>query len=511
MRHRGQNRQAKEQQQRRKRDAHKERGEVTQVAQENAQAEARDETHALRKLKTALGARLAARLVTEELQRGLSHLAKQAHQRDENERGGGNRGALYKDLPAPVHLEGRQAVRAVIEAAHGLGKERDAERGAQKRRDHAHDGGKCQVVQHNLAAAIAAGEQRADDGALLLDSGVGEHHEDKRHNHDDDVEQRRPHHGVAVHIVARIANALVGVGISQVVDARIGVGQRLDHILLGIDAVRGGEVAVVKGKGVGVGGRTAGVLERGEASVGDLGHAIGDGVDRKVGVIEEQRLAIGLGHDAADGVGASLELDLVAHSKIVVGGKDTVDCHLIVRLGLPALTVGREVDFGAVRIGAQGTLGAVVASRLFDDGVDGEILVERDAADVVGCILGCLELIFGGLEGGGHAAVLDRVCIAHVVNEAADGIRREQKARGKGDASAHKQKDAQVLADIAAQLARESLCERCHGVAYQSRSAAAMGDSLSSSSTMRPSRRRSTRFAMRAMAALWVTMMMVQP
>ena len=511
VRHRGQDRQAKEQKQRPKRDAHEERGEVAQVAQEDAQAEAGDKAHAFRQLQTALGTRLATRLVTKELQRRLAHFAEQTRQRDEDERGGGDHSALHKDFPAPVHLEGRQAVRAVVETAHGLGKERNAERGAQKCREHAHDGGKCQVVQHDLAAAIAAGEQRADDGALLLDGGVGEHHKDKRHDHDDDVEQRHPHHGVAVHVVARIANALIGIGIDQIVHARIGIGQRLDHILLRIDAIRGGEVAIGKGKGVGVGRRATGILERNKTGVGDLGHAIGDGVHRKVRIVEEQRLAIGLRHDAADGVGAPLELDLIADGEVVIGGKDAVDGHLIVRLGLPALTVGRDIDLGAVRIGAQRALGAVVAGGLFYDGVDGEILVERDAADVVGCILGYLELIFGGLEGGSYAAVLNRVVFAHVINEAADGMRREQKARGKGDASAHKQKDAQVLADIAAQLARETFCERCHGVAYQSRSAAATGDSLSSSSTMRPSRRRSTRFAMRAMAALWVTMMMVQP
>ena len=366
-------------------------------------------------------------------------------------------------------------------------------------------------MQHDFATAIAAGEQRADDGALLLDGGVGEHHKDKRHDHDDDVEQRHPHHGVAVHVVARIANALVGIGIDQIVHARIGIDQRLDHILLRIDAVRGGEPAVGKSEGVGVGRRATGILERGKAGVGDLGNAIRDGVHRKVRIVEEQRLAIGLRHDAADGVGAALKLDLIAHGEVVVGGEDTVDCHLIVRLGLPAFAVGRNVNLGAMRVGAQGALGAVVASRLFDDGVDREVLVERNAADVLSRVFGSLELIFGGLEGGSHAAVLDRVRIAHVVNEAADGMRREQKARREGDASAHKQKDAQVLADIAAQLARETFCERCHGAAYQSSSAAATGDSLSSSSTMRPSRRRSTRLAMRAMAALWVTMMMVQP
>lgn len=321
VRHRGQDRQAKEQQQRGKRNAHEERGEVAQVAQEDAQAKARDKAHALRQLQAALGARFAARLVTKELQRRLAHLAKQAHQRDEDERGSGNHGALHKNLPAPVHLEGRQAVRTVIEAAHGLGKERDAERGAQKRRDHAHDGGKCQVVQHDLAAAIAAGEQRANDGALLLDGGVGKDHKDERHDHDDNVEQRHPHHGVAVYVVARVANTLVGIGVDQIVHARIGIGQRLDHILLRIDAIRGGEVAIGKSKGVGVGRCTTGILERGKAGVGDLGHTIGDGVHRKVRIVEEQRLAIGLGHDAADGVGAALKLNLIAHDKVVVGGK----------------------------------------------------------------------------------------------------------------------------------------------------------------------------------------------
>lgn len=115
-------------------------------------------------------------------------------------------------------------------------------------------------MQHDLASTIAAGEQRADDGALLLDGGVGKDHKDERHDHDDDVEQRHPHHGVAVYVVARIANALVGIGVDEVIHARIGVGQRLDHILLRIDAIRGGEVAIGKGKGVGVGGRAAGIL-----------------------------------------------------------------------------------------------------------------------------------------------------------------------------------------------------------------------------------------------------------
>ncbi len=48
VRHRGENRQAKEQKQRGERDAYEECGEVAEIAQEDAQAEARDEAHALR-------------------------------------------------------------------------------------------------------------------------------------------------------------------------------------------------------------------------------------------------------------------------------------------------------------------------------------------------------------------------------------------------------------------------------------------------------------------------------
>ena len=48
VRHRGENRQAEEQKQRGEGDAYEECGEVAEIAQEDAQAEARDEAHALR-------------------------------------------------------------------------------------------------------------------------------------------------------------------------------------------------------------------------------------------------------------------------------------------------------------------------------------------------------------------------------------------------------------------------------------------------------------------------------
>ena len=108
-----------------------------------------------------------------------------------------------------------------------------------------------------------------------------------------------------------------------------------------------------------------------------------------------------------------------------------------------------------MHIGAQRTLGAVIAGGLLYGRVYGEVLVERDAADAFGRVFGSLELGVGRLEGSRHAAVLDRVLVAHIVDEAAYGVGCEQKARREGDAAAHEQKDAQVFTKIVAQLAGE--------------------------------------------------------
>ena len=129
--HRWQDGQGKQQQQRREAYAHEQRGEVAQVAQEDANAEAGGKAQALRQPEPALGARLTARLVPEELQRGLSHLAEQAEERDEDEEGGGRHGALQEDAPVPAHLEGGQAVGAVVEVLHRGREESDAKHAAQ--------------------------------------------------------------------------------------------------------------------------------------------------------------------------------------------------------------------------------------------------------------------------------------------------------------------------------------------------------------------------------------------
>ena len=59
----------------------------------------------------------------------------------EDERGGRYHGAFDDNLPAPKDVEGRQAVGAVVEVAHGLGEEGNAERASQARCKNSHDGG----------------------------------------------------------------------------------------------------------------------------------------------------------------------------------------------------------------------------------------------------------------------------------------------------------------------------------------------------------------------------------
>lgn len=259
-------------------------------------------------------------------------------------------------------------------------------------------------------------------------------------------------------VVGGVADALVGVRVNELVHACVGLGEGTDHVLLGIGALGHREAAVTEAERVGVGRRAARVLERPEAGLGNLGHAIGDGVDREVGVVGKQRLAVGLRHDADDGIRASGERDLVPDGEAVVGGKDAVDGNLVVSLRDAPLAVGGEVDLGAVRVGAQRAARAVVALRLAEARVNGEVLVDVDAADAVRGVACGVELGLGGLEARGEAAVLYCVLVAHAVDDDADGVRGEKKARGQGDGGAHEEEDADVLAQVVAQLPGEAPC-----------------------------------------------------
>ncbi len=460
--HRRQDAQAEEQQQRRERDAHEERREVAEVPQEDAQAEAGREAQALGQRQAALGAGFAARLVAQELQRRLAHLAKKPDQRDAHEHRHGDHRRLDHDAPAPAHVKRRQAVGAVVEILHGDGEDVHAQGHADARGEHAHDARQQQVVGHELAAPVAARQQRADDGALLLDGRRGEDHEHERHDHDDDLQQHDPHGRVAGDVLGRVADALVGVGVEKVVHARVGVGECAHHVPLDVGAFGHAESAVVEDVGIGVGGRGAGLLERSETGVGDLGHAEAQGVHGKGGVVLEKRLAVGLGHDAHDAVCPAGELDRVAHGQVVVRGEDAVDGHLVVGLGYRALAVGGDVHLGAVDVGAQPALIRVLGAGLGERRVDGEVLIDCHAAGALGRPRRRVELCVRGLEGGRKAAVLDHVFVAHAVHDDFDGVRCQKEPRGQGDGAAHEQEDAQVLAQVVLELAREPLEEGRH-------------------------------------------------
>ena len=393
--------------------------------------------------------------MAKELQGSPSRLVKQRQQRDADEKRGGDHGRLDEDSPVPAHVEGRQAVAAVVEVAHGAGEERHAQRGAQAGGEKPHRGGKRQVVQDQLPPAVAAGHERSYDGALLLDGGVGQHHEDEGHDDDDDVQERGPHGRVAGDVVGGVANALVGVGVYELVDARVGVGEGADHVLLGVGALGHGEASVRKAEGVRVGRGAPGGLQGGKALGRDLGHAVGERVDREVGVAGKEGLAVGQGEDARHGVGAPAEKDLVTQGETVVGCKDAVDGHLVVGGRLAPLAVGGEVHLRAVDVGAQRAVGAVVVLGVPEARVDGEVLVDVDAAHAVGRPAHGVELGVGGSEAGGHAAVLNGVLVAHTVHDDVDGVRGQQKARGQGHAAAHEQEDAEVLAYVLSQLAGE--------------------------------------------------------
>ena len=196
MRHGRQNCQREQQQHAGEPDSHEQRGEIAQVAQEHPHAEARGKAQALGQGKTALDAAFAG-FVAQKLQRGVTHLAQKPQQRDAHERRHGQHGGLREHAPAPGGVVRRQAVAAVIQVAHRLAHQGVAGHVAYHGRRDAHRRGQRQVVRHQLAATITAGQQRADDRAFLLDGARRQHHEHERHDGDDHVQQHAPHGGVA--------------------------------------------------------------------------------------------------------------------------------------------------------------------------------------------------------------------------------------------------------------------------------------------------------------------------
>ena len=365
VRHGRQNGQREQQQHAGKPDSHEQRGEISQVAQEHPHAEARDEAQALGQGKTALHAAFAG-FVAQKLQRGVTHLPQKPQQRDAYERRHGQRGGLREHAPAPGGVVRRQAVAAVIQVAHRLAHQGVAGHVAYHGRYDAHRRWQRQVVRHQLAATITAGQQRADDRAFLLDGARCQHHEHERHDDDDHVQKHAPHGGVARNIVGGVTDSLVGARIGQVVHGRPGGGKCAHHVLLGVGALRHGQVTVGETHRVRVRRLVPGGLKRCETAFGNLGHAERQRVHREIGVALEQRLVIGGRHDAAHGEALAEQLHLLADGYAVVRGEHAVDGNLVGCLGHAPLGVCGQVNLGAMLIDAQRAVAAVVSLRVVE-------------------------------------------------------------------------------------------------------------------------------------------------
>ena len=209
-----------------------------------------------------------------------------------------------------------------------------------------------------------------------------------------------------------------------------------------------------------------GGLKRRETAFGNLGHAERQRVHREIGVVLEQGLVVRGRHDAAHSEALAEQLHLLAECYAVVRGEHAVDGHLVSGLGHAAFGVCGQVNLGAMLINAQRAVAAVVSLRVVEIGVEGPVAEDVRAArsGVARRIGGDVQLLVGGFEGGGEARVLDRVLLGHVIDDDADGMRCQQKARRQRDGHGHQQEDAQVFPQIVLQLAREALAQRrCHG------------------------------------------------
>ena len=397
--------------------------------QEHAQAEARSEAQALGQGKTALYAAFAG-FVAQKLQRSVTHLAQKPQQRDDHERRHGQHGGLCEHAPAPGGVVGRQAVAAVIQVAHRLAHQGVADHVAHRGGRDAHRRRQRQVVRHQLPATIPAGQQRADDRAFLFDGARRQHHEHERHDGDDHVQKHAPHGGVARNVVGGVTDSLVGAPVGQVVHGRPGGGKRAHHVFFGVGALGHGKVAVDETHRVRVCRLVPGGLKRRETAFGNLGHAERQRVHREIGVVLEQGLVVRGRHDAAHGEALAEQLHLLADGYAVVRGEHAVDGHLVGGLGHAALGVCGQVNLGAMLIDAQCAVAAVVSLRVVEIRVEGPVAEDVRAArsGSAGRVGGGVQLLVGGFEGGGEARVLDRVLLGHVVDDDADGVRRQQKA-----------------------------------------------------------------------------------
>ena len=298
-----------------------------------------------------------------------------------------------------------------------------------------------------LSLAVSRGEQRSDDGALLLDGGSGEHHEDEGHDHDDQAHEHLPQRLVASDVLARIGDTGVAIGIHQIGYLRSGILQRGDKVVFGVGALREAHRAV-EADGVGVGDGRVG--QPVEALVGEKRRAEGQVVHDEVVVVLELHGVVGKGTDARNRVRHPVELDGVADREVVVRGVIAVDRNL--GSGLRERTLGEcgQVEVAAVDVDARRGGGPVVG--WFKGNVAAEVLVERQPfAPCNGGLLVGQRIVHG------EAGILDLVGFAHGVVDALDAARGNEESRNDGDAEREQDEDPEVLAQVSPELAGKAL------------------------------------------------------
>ena len=279
-------------------------------------------------------------------------------------------------------------------------------------------------MRHELALAPTAREQRANDGALLLDGGVGQHDEHERHDHDEHDEQNLPHHLVALRIVKRVGHRLVRVAVGEIGHELAFVGKRFQHVFLERCAVDELHVAIVEEERVAVDERP--LVDLVERFLRDLRHREAERIENEARVVLEQARVIGQGHDADDRHRPPGKLHLVAHLEVVVLAEHAIERNLIVRLGRPALAVDSLVEIAAVHEHTR--LRAVGRTFEGQRAVIVELLDNRAAKR-----LDRRNRLVVGLEGRGEVAVLGVVVIVHARADKLDGARRHEEARCERD------------------------------------------------------------------------------
>ena len=305
---------------------------------------------------------------------------------------------------------------------------------------------------YQLTLAPTARQQGAQHGAFLLDGRICKHHKHDSHNDHEQKQQHRPHCLVALHVVERIANALVVVGVDKAGEQCVVIGEDVHHLLFHVRPLLAREALVVKDKGV--------VVYLALASKALVAHRVHDGhrkgerVEHKAVVVLEERLVVGKRNDTANRKLRVFESHDVADHEPMVFAKDTVERDLARRGGGTALGVRGQVDVGARGIDA--TRYAIRLVAAFECGAHlfVEVRVQRHAQ-----LADRGQRLLLGLEVARKATVLYAVGLLHVAYDRLDAACRQQKTAGKRYGKCHHQKDANVLAQIGHKLAPMSFEE----------------------------------------------------